>query len=128
MIEAFPDLKEITTFIYRIAIALSEETEIEFLKTKNHAEKKASSYKVTLGIMPDYSNQNKNGLRVDDVIEGRIAYTIGMQSGDIIVKINECEVSDIYSYMDCLSNFNPGDSAEISFLQGDKLMKQKVTF
>ena len=67
---------------------LSNLDQIEFTKTKMNAQKTRPKYKVTLGIMPDYTDHG-NGLHVDGVTEGRPAETAGIKEGDVIIKIDD---------------------------------------
>jgi aminopeptidase YwaD len=54
----------------------------------------------TLGIMPSYSNEG--GVLVDMVIEGKTGYKAGLQKGDIITRIDQKIVKDVYDYMDIM--------------------------
>ena len=47
------------------------------------AGKKVPAYKVTLGIMPDYTDYG-DGLHIDGVTEGRPADKAGILSGDVL--------------------------------------------
>jgi S1-C subfamily serine protease len=107
-----------------------EETEslpkMKFLTTKNTEEGK-SSFKVTLGIMPDYTFEGK-GLRVDGVTKGKSADAAGLLQGDLIVQLGEIKINDINDYMKALSKFNKGESTEVTISRVGKEMKMKVTF
>jgi len=50
---------------------------------------------VTLGIMPDFAGNVKNGLRADLITPGRPAALGGMKKGDIVVSINGKPVENI---------------------------------
>lgn len=102
---------------------------VGFTKTKDSSEKKAAAFKVTLGVMPDYVYTGK-GMRVDSVIKGRVGDKGGLEDGDIVVKIGDVEVDDIYKYMEGLAKFKKGDSADVIVLRGKKKKKKKlkVTF
>lgn len=111
-------------------IKLIEETEslpkLKFLETKN-TETGKSSFKVTLGIMPDYTFEGK-GLRVDGVTKGKPASATGMLTGDIIIQLGELKVNNINEYMKALAKFNKGDSTEVIILREGKELKKQVTF
>ncbi len=98
-----------------------------FTKTKDSEEKKAAAFKVTLGVMPDYVYNGK-GMRVDSVIKGRVGDKGGLKNGDIIIKIGDIEVVDIYNYMEGLASFKKGDTAKVVVLRKNKKKKLKVTF
>ena len=79
-----------------------------------------SSLKATLGIMPDFSNTEVDGLRASSVMKGKPASIAGMQKGDVIIAINGKKVADIYEYMDRMQEFVPGDRIFVDVMRGDK--------
>jgi S1-C subfamily serine protease len=84
-------------------------------------------FSVTLGFMPDYSFSGK-GVRIDAVIEGKIAEKVGMKSGDIITRLGEYPVNDIYGYMDALSKFKKGDATKATVMRGNEPLSFDVVF
>ena len=62
---------------------------------------------VTLGIMPDFAGNIKNGLRADFITPGKPAQLGGMKKGDIITAINGMEINNIQDYMFRLSKLRP---------------------
>lgn len=81
-----------------------------------------ASFKVTLGLMPDFTGQVENGLRADIVIKGKPAHNAGLKNGDIITKINENDVTDIESYMKCLGTLKAGEIAKIKVKRGEEVL------
>jgi hypothetical protein len=75
---------------------------------------------VTLGIMPDFAGNIKNGLRADIVTPGRPAALGGMIKGDIIVAIDNKPVNDIQEYMFRLSQLKPGQTITVDVIRNDK--------
>jgi len=71
-----------------------------------------SSFRVTLGIMPDYTYSGE-GIRADGVTDGKIAQKAGMMAGDIILQIGNYTFSDMRSYMETLNKFSKGDAARV---------------
>ena len=90
-----------------------------FKATTNPSAQRRMSFSVTFGIMPNYGDSSQ-GLKVDAVRENGPAYSAGMQDGDIIVKINNKDVSDIYEYMARLGELKPGDIAKVQVLRNNK--------
>lgn len=117
----------IVSYVNRLVDAIAEYDKVEFTKTKITSEKKMPKYKVTLGIMPDYTDHG-DGLHVDGVTEGRPAQLAGIKEGDVITKIGDCDIKEVYSYMDCLGKINLGDVKEVNFIRDGKPMTVKVTF
>lgn len=81
----------------------------------------------TLGVMPDY-NYSGDGFRIDGVREGQPAFEGGMETGDIIIRMGEFPVSDIYSYMNGLSEFTKGDQIVVTILRNGLEMEIEITF
>lgn len=83
-------------------------SEIEFRPSTDPRPQSMRSGGVTLGVMPDYSFSG-NGFRIDGVREGQPAELAGMMRGDVIIRMDETEIRDIYTYMEALQHFEPGD-------------------
>jgi Iap family predicted aminopeptidase len=84
--------------------------------------------KVTLGIMPDVAGKTENGMGIDGVRPGGHADKAGLEKGDVIVKINDNDISGIYEYMKVMSEFKKGDSISITVLRDEKKQTFEVTF
>lgn len=91
-------------------------------------EKKRSRFKVTLGIMPDYTYSDTKGLRIDAVLKDKPAFNAGLLDGDIIIDIGGKQVGDIYEYMHRLGEINPGEFANVVVLRDGKEFDFKVQF
>lgn len=100
--------------------------EIPFTATKQ-PEQARVSFKVTLGVMPDYSFEGK-GVKVDAVTEGKPAHVAGIVGGDIVTKMGDMPINNIYDYMKALSNFKKGEEAAVEVLRKEKLVTVKVVF
>lgn len=120
-------VENIVNYIFRIANEVSNLDKIEFVKTKITASKSVPKYKVTLGIMPDYTDHG-DGLHVDGVTDGRPAQTAGIKEGDIITKIGDCEIKEVYSYMDCLSKITAGQELPVVFIRNGEKQTVNVKF
>ncbi|MFA5814663.1 MAG: M28 family peptidase [Bacteroidales bacterium] len=76
--------------------------------------------KVTLGIMPDVSGTENNGLRVEFATPGKPAQLAGITKGDRIVGINGLPVTNVYDYMTRLQSLKSGQTVSVELLRGDK--------
>ncbi|WP_229253758.1 M20/M25/M40 family metallo-hydrolase [Dyadobacter sp. NIV53] len=92
-----------------------------------HAGRTTSNFKVTLGVMPDYSFSGK-GLRIDAVSKARPAANAGIEAGDVIIKLAGKEIGSIYDYMDILGEHEKGQTVEAEFLRNNEKKVVKVTF
>lgn len=120
-------VRAIVDYIFRVTNELSNTNEIPFTKTKVEAGKKVPTYKVTLGIMPDYTDYG-DGLHIDGVTDDRPAAKAGILSGDILTQIGDCKIKEVYSYMDCLSKLKVGDEREVTVIRKGEELKLKVIF
>lgn len=78
---------------------------------------------VTLGIMPDFAGNVKNGLRADFVTPGKPAALGGMIKGDIITSINGKTVNNIQDYMFRMSQLKHGQTISVEILRdGNKMV------
>ncbi|WP_373515900.1 M20/M25/M40 family metallo-hydrolase [Persicitalea sp.] len=92
-----------------------------------HAQGAQSDFKVTLGIIPDYSF-NGRGLRVDAVTKNRPAAAAGMETGDIITQMGEFPIKDIYDYMKSLGQYEVGQSIDVEVWRKQENKKLRVKF
>jgi membrane-associated protease RseP (regulator of RpoE activity) len=86
-----------------------------------------SKFKVTLGIMPDYTYQD-GGVRVDGVTEGKPASKAGVKAGDILVQLGDVKILSMQSYMEALGKFTPGDKSEVKLKRDGKEITLPVEF
>lgn len=75
---------------------------------------------VSLGIMPDFAGNIKNGLRADFITPGKPAQLGGMKKGDIITAINGLEINNIQDYMFRLSKLQHGETINVEILRDGK--------
>lgn len=103
---------QIVQLIHSLIGKANAKGQLGFAKTREIPTSAKSSFKVTLGIMPDYT-YNGEGIRADGVIDGKIAQKVGIKAGDIILQIGTHSFSDMQSYMGTLNKFSKGDAARI---------------
>lgn len=110
-------LVDVINFVERIILKIdANETLIAFSKTKDQSNEDTPRFKVTLGIVPDYM-YDKEGMRLDGVSEDRPAHIAGLIKGDIVIRMGDIEVTDIYKYMEGLGKFAPGDTTQVNVLR-----------
>jgi aminopeptidase YwaD len=72
---------------------------------------------VTLGIMPDFAGNVKDGLRADFVTPGKPAAVGGMKKGDIITSLNGKTINNIQDYMFRMGQFKHGQSIVVEVIR-----------
>jgi hypothetical protein len=82
---------------------------------------------VTLGIMPDYGYEQKDGLKITGVRDGGPAAKAGLKDGDRIVFCGSKAVGTIYDYMEIMTHYKPGDQLEVVVVRDGKEVKLDVS-
>jgi len=77
-----------------------------------------------IGITPARSFKGK-GVMIETVIPTSLGAALGLQTGDIIVELNQNEINEFDELIVILQMYNVGDEANITFLRNGK--KKKVT-
>ena len=118
---------KVLQYAYNIVSAMDKQPKPTFTPTKQKAVG-GVRFKVTLGIMPDYSYQEDNGVKVDGVTDDRPAAKAGIKAGDIITQLGEYKIQGMQSYMEALSKFKFGDSVTVTVLRDGNLISMPLTF
>jgi acetylornithine deacetylase/succinyl-diaminopimelate desuccinylase-like protein len=122
----YEGIHDIAQLMAQLIENLDKSGKIAFTKTKDE-QQQAASFKVTLGVMPDYVYDGE-GMRIDAVLDDRPAKKAGLEKGDIVVKIGDVEVKTIYDYMEGLAKFKKGDKAKVKVKRKDKIVEREVEF
>ena len=117
----------IISYTSSVINSLSENPNLKFTPTKLKANTKTPDFKVTLGIFPDYKDYG-DGLHIQDVIENKTADKYGLKKGDIVTKIGETKITDIYSYMEALSKIKKDKKYKLTFIRDLKIKTIKIKF
>jgi len=117
---------QIMDYIYTITAKMDDMPKPAYTETKQTTVGKVR-FKVTLGVMPDYSF-NDGGLRIDGVTDGRPAAKAGLKGGDIIIQMGEHEIRGIQTYMEALGKFTEGEKTTITILREGKKMTMPLEF
>lgn len=99
----------------------------DLIKSQTTSQNLNRTFRVTLGVIPDYSS-SETGLEITGVKQGSLAEKIGLKSGDIIIKLGDYDIKNIYDYTDAISRFKPGDETEISVKRNNEVTVIKLAF
>lgn len=122
----FEGLYDVAIYIEKLVFQLDKEKDLEFEKTKDASEVKMS-FKVTLGIIPDYLYDGQ-GLKIDGVKDDRPASKANLVKGDVILKMGEFEIHNMNDYMHALGEFNPSDEIVILYKRDGVVSQATVVF
>lgn len=117
---------QVIKYIENIIAKTNEIDKIFFIKTREVSAGK-SSFKVSLGIMPDYTFSG-SGVLVDGVSENRPAQKAGIKVGDVLIQLGEHSFTDVQTYMDALNKFNKGESTNVKVKRGKEELLLPITF
>lgn len=118
----FDGIVKIIDYSESIIRELSKEKELVYTEVKENEKKEhisRTSSKVIMGVIPSYSD-TEHGFVLDGVRPGSPAEIGGLKAGDIIIKIDDSEIKDIYDFMYSYWDKNPGDIVKVSVLRDGK--------
>lgn len=118
--------KEVVDLIISLTNRLDTMPKMPFQKTKE-AQMGRTKFKVTMGIMPDYTFPGP-GIRVDGVTDGKPAALAGLKAGDIIVKVGDADIKDMADYMKMLGGLEPGTQSIVHIRRGEEDMSLPIVF
>jgi acetylornithine deacetylase/succinyl-diaminopimelate desuccinylase-like protein len=101
--------------------------EMNFLETEGERPAMMPADGVSLGVIPDYAYPGE-GFRIESVRGGSVAERAGIRGGDVIVKMKEEPVADIYAYMQLLGSIEPGSTIPVVVRRDDEEIEISVTF
>ena len=119
----FEGEKQIVDFVFNI---INNIANLDVRPTYKEAGSKVASrssrrLKVTLGIIPDVSASDIEGLRVTGVRAGGPAESCGMIGKDIIISMGGEPVTNIYDYMFRLAKLKPGQTVIVEVKRGNEI-------
>jgi hypothetical protein len=86
----------------------------------------ASGSRASLGTIPDMAS-SPGGVRLSGVREGSPAAQAGIQAGDIIIKIGDYDVKDLYGMQNALTQYKGGDVVTVLVKRGEETRAFTVT-
>lgn len=122
----FVGMLRITQLIEKILQKGAQSTNISFQTTKEPT-MNTRSFKVTLGVMPDYTYSGE-GVKVDGVTKDRPADKAGMKAGDIILKMGDITTNSMDAYMNALASFEKGQKVIIVVKRGEEKLELPLEF
>jgi aminopeptidase YwaD len=123
-----PGEVKVLDLVYDLIVTLDNRTQKpDYVKAKEEEQKTMRGFKVTLGIIPDYSDAVE-GLQVNGVKTGGPGDKAGLLKGDIIVKFGTHVVKNIYDYTYALGDFKLGDETDVVVKRNGEELTLHVTF
>ncbi len=85
----------------------------------------SSGYGPNFGSVPDF-NEPPKGVRFADVRDGTPAAKAGLRPGDILIRFDSKEISNLYDFTYALQSHKAGDEVLVQVLRGDQTIEAKV--
>jgi hypothetical protein len=90
-----------------------------------------SGSRVTLGVVPDYSEMGNGGggggVKISGTSPDSPAAKAGLKEGDVIVQFGETKLDNLYDLSDVLAKGKPGDKVHLRIKRGDKIVETDAT-
>lgn len=115
----FEGAHEITYFALDMVRSLDAMDRLAFTRSSAPAAERPQRRTVALGLMPDHAFDGE-GMRVLSVTDDQPAFNAGMQNGDVIIRINDMPVAEIYTYMEALGSLSGGDLVTVVVKRGEE--------
>jgi membrane-associated protease RseP (regulator of RpoE activity) len=120
-------LKQVAELVREIAVSVANEPQrIAFTRVKVEQRPTGRGFRVYLGTVPNYSDQN-DGLKLDGVRPGSPAEKAGLRAGDIVVKLGKMPIKNVYDYTYALGEMRGGEEVEAVIRRDGKEMTIKIT-
>ena len=118
---------QVIRYIYNVIDESEKKEKLAFTKTREQTMAR-SSFKVTIGVMLDYTYSGGDGIKIDGVSDGRPAQKAGIKPGDIISQLGDNKFADVNEYMKALGKFNKGETTKAKVKRGKEELEVDITF
>ena len=118
---------QILKYVYHVIELTNKKGKLAFTKTREIQAQGKRSFKVSMGIMPDYTFSG-TGVKADGISEGKAAEKAGLKTGDVIIQIGDFKITDVQAYMQVLGKFNKGDATKVTVKRGTEELIFNIIF
>ena len=123
----YTGMEDVINYSMDLLAQLDGKGKLLFTKTKDDSSDVAPKFKVTLGVMPDYTFDGV-GMRIDGVTDGKPASKAGLLQGDVVVQLGDIKVTEMMSYMKALGQFKKGDTTKVKVMRGKEVIEKDIQF
>lgn len=117
----------IAALVRDIALSIANEPQrIAFTKVKTESRPAGRGFRVYLGTVPSYGDSN-DGLKLDGVRAGSPAEKAGLRAGDVIIRIGNLPIKNVYDYTYALGELRAGEEIDVVIHRDGKETTLKIT-
>lgn len=120
----YPGTRKIASFLSRIAVQLLENPDRPDYKEMSDPRRRGArtGLRAYLGTIPDYAPGENEGLSLSGVAPGGPAEKAGVRAGDVVVRLADREIRDIYDYTYAIDFLEIGSPTGIVVLrEGERI-------
>ncbi|GAB1373178.1 hypothetical protein MASR1M46_00580 [Bacteroidales bacterium] len=122
----FEGIGSISEYIASVISIISSSEVPKYIKTESPPSMSRTAFKVTFGVIPDFTYEKGDGFRVGSVSDGKPADKAGMKAGDTIKKMNGKPVSNVYEYMAMLGELKKGEILTVEIDREGEIIKLEI--
>ncbi|MFQ3608720.1 MAG: M20/M25/M40 family metallo-hydrolase [Chloroherpetonaceae bacterium] len=127
----YTDEARLVNYVSRLIEKLDASPRPTFTKAQSETAQSSRStmggFRVSFGSIPNYSEEVE-GVLLDGVREGSVAEKAGLKAGDIIIKMGEKDIRNVYDYTDAIKNLKPGDTITVVVKRNSETLTLSATF
>jgi len=120
--------EKVIDYVASIATAIDEmpsRPTYEVAKSSGTGDRRTSSFKVSLGTIPSYTDSD-SGLVLDGVRDDSPAAKAGLKAGDKIIRLAGVDVKNIQDYVKALGEMQPDKEYDITVIRGTETITFKI--
>ncbi|MDR4498764.1 MAG: M20/M25/M40 family metallo-hydrolase [Candidatus Scalindua sp.] len=112
-------LKEVVEYLAERPEPLTSTLTAAKDRTNHQKKHQHTTRRVILGTVPDFTYTGK-GVRLEGVTPDTPAVQVGLQKGDIIIRIDGTAIDDLQTYSDVLKSLQAGKEITIVFMRDER--------
>lgn len=124
----YPGVAKVTQIVAQLAeVAAAKDLAPEFFDAPRSATELRRGFRIFLGTIPDYGQENIKGVRLSGVISGGPAEKAGLRGGDVIIEFSKKKIDNIHDYVYALETLRPNEKTKIIVLREGKTESLDIT-
>ena len=110
-----------------VVTLLGRTENVDYIAQKRPLGKNRGKLRAYLGTIPNYSQTDTKGVLLSGVSKNGPADIAGLKEGDLIVKLSEKEIENIYDYTEAISSLKPDKKVAIAVIRKNKKVTLEIT-